>query len=1023
MRRESVGIWKWRKTGTLFCAFLLLFLCMQGLQMEGIAAETENLLQNGDFSERDENGIPIGWGCSEGAWETVIRPADEGVILSRETNGANLSVSQYITHIIPGAEYEISAMVKSQNVSGSAVSVKMEFWKGTPGKPNHGDFLGDTQGAFFPNTNGEWKKYTQNFSAPAQCEYVSVMLRLYGRGTVQYKEAAVIKTKDPVILSLKTDEVFYYTDMDGNGTAKLSETAFYYLTYENKQVTFTLSDENGAVLKSETVSFTEDGGASFTYPLNLLQKKETVYTVRAEFKDSGKTLYTFTQNIYKYDRPVGIDKNGQLTDKNGDPFYPVVAYHCREADLEKAAKAGINLAQGYWGSVSPEEYLNIAERNGIQVMVSLYPNLKPAAHPDSRAYAINLLETLKDHPALFGWMIMDEPYYNLYAPEKILEESYRLIRAYDAVHPIYILECETEHFADAAKYGDILGIDPYIGDGTLENTVSDMTEKAENAVNGKKPVVSILQTFLQDGYFPTAEDVQHMLCQAAFSGAEGIGYYCFEKANGTNSLTATSLWPGLEEKVRPLISFLFPVFADGQYDGVVAEKTDGDVWYKVWNRDGRYAAVFINQSQTAETVTVSGFYDVVRNTHGNGAASSISGMISVSLPVHGVVAINADDEENAAPMDSTILSGLTPHMTYTVSIDAKSDTDGAIAVHTAFMHVEDGKAERLHAYEKRNGIGKNDALGFAAVYGGTDGYRKTDGEWKKIIYNVTLPENANAIKVTLGNHKDNALVCYQNLRIEKAQNLIPDGAFEGVEPVYTSMAGHIKKASGAVVSAEKYGLPVSAEENGGIAEGKMLELTSEQTRHAQISVPVINGETYYFSVDYNTVSTSCAPAVWMYYTDGTETRFLAENLPMQENKWKRFETLFTVEASGEKGKLTEVCIELRELNGRGTVVWDNLTLEPKGVRFYDGVRRITTPQVKSGLVMVAIDYVPKTENGGAIAFAVAYFSDTKKDELADVEAVRIPKETDMPLTVKGTLNLAPGIEGKGYTLRGFIWEW
>lgn len=1020
MRMHENICWKWRKLGTLFCAFLLL-MTMRGMGCTAAEEKTENLLQNGDFSARNANGIPIGWGCSEGNWETVIRPSEEGVILSRETDGANLSVSQRVTNIIPGAEYEVSAMVKSQNVNGSAVSVKMEFWKGVPGKPNHGDFLGDTQGAFFPNTNGEWKKYTQKFSAPAQCEYVSLMLRLYGRGTVQYKDAMLIKTKDPVILSLKTDEVFYYTDVGGNGRAQLSETEFYYLTHENKQVVFTLFDENGAVLKSETVCFTEEGSASFTYPLHLLQKKGTAYTVRAEFKDGGKTIQTFTQNIYKYDRPIGMNKNGQLRDKSGNPFHPVVAYHCREADLAKAAKAGVNLAQGYWGGVTPEEYLNIAQRNGIQVMVSLYPNLKPAAHPDSRAYAINLLETLKDHPALFGWMIMDEPYYNLYVPEKILEESYVLIREYDTEHPIYILECETEHFADAAKYGDILGIDPYIGDGTLENTVSDMTETAVLAVNGKKPVVAILQTFLQDGYFPTAEDVQHMLCQAAFSGAEGIGYYCFEKANGTNSLTATPLWQGLEEKVRPLISFLFPVFADGQYDGLVAEKKDGDVWYTVWNRDGRYAAVFINQSQTAETVSVSGFYDAIRKICGNGTASYMDGTLTVSLPVHGVAAINTDD--GLLPVDSTVLSGLTPHMTYTVSVDAKSDTDGAIAVHTAFMHMEDGKAERLYAYEKRNGIGKNDTLGFAAVYGGTDGYRKTDGEWEKIIYNVTLPENANAIKVTLGNQKDNALVCYQNLRIEKAQNLIPNGAFEGVEPVYTSMAGHIKKASGAVIPAEKYGLPVSAEENGGIAEGKMLEFTSEQLRCAQISVPVINGETYYFSVDYNTVSTSCAPAVWMYYADGTETRILAENLPTQENKWKRFETLFTVETSGEKGKLTEVRIELRELNGRGTVVWDNLTLEPKGIRFYDGVRRITTPQVKSGTVTVAIDYVPKTENGGAIAFAAAYFSDTKKDELADVEVVRIPNETDMPLTVKGTLNLAPGIEGKGYTLRGFIWEW
>ena len=76
---------------------------------------------------------------------------------------------------------------------------------------------------------------------------------------------------------------------------------------------------------------------------------------------------------------------------------------------------------------------------------------------------------------------------------------------------------------------------------------------------------------------------------------------------------------------------------------------------------------------------------------------------------------------------------------------------------------------RLATYEKRNGKEKTETRGFDAVYGGTDGYCKTDGEWEKLTYNITLPENANAVKIMLMNQKADSTVCYDNLQIGKAQ--------------------------------------------------------------------------------------------------------------------------------------------------------------------------------------------------------------------------------------------------------------
>ncbi len=1063
-----------RRVKNIFCVLLILAIC-PAIHMPAAAVLGTNILQNGDFTERDENGIPKSWGCSEGEWQTTIRPAEEGVILSRETDGANLSVTQRVFNPVPGAEYEFTARVRSTNVSGSAVSIKLEYWKGDPDAPKHGDFLGDNQGAFLPNTNGEWKTMMQRFAVPAQCTRISLMMRLYGKGTVQYTQARLVQVTEPIVLELKTDEVFYYDDAVGSGTATLSTTEFYALSYTDKAVDFSLTDADGRELKKETVTFTETDGASFSYPLSLLEKTKTAYTVHAVFKDNGMPLYTFTQNVYKYKRPANIDASGQIRDENGKPFHPVVAYHCREADLEEAGKAGVNLTQGYWGGVTPEEYLNIAAKNGIQVMVSLYPNLKPAAHPDSRAYAINLLETLKDHEALFGWMIMDEPYYNMYQPEKLLEESYRLIREYDETHPIYILECEEEHFADAAKYGDILGIDPYIGSGTLQNTVSEMVEKAERAVEGKKPVVAILQTFLDDGYFPDAEDVQHMLCQAVFSGAEGVGYYCFEKAYNNSSLTATDLWPGLKNTGKTLLPDLFSAVGEEDIDGLLAESTAGDVWYKIWNRDGVYAGIAINQSAEVQTASVSGFRDSIRTTLGTGTANCENGQLEISLPVHGALAINLNLRPNTLPPEpetglggqfspgdggapngftifddtwenvlrsdgetspgggayialsenaavSGLVAGLVPGTTYRISMYAKSESDGAASVHTAFMHMADEKVQRLHAYEKENGILSEQDFQFAQSYGGTDGFCSTDGEWEKIVYTCTLPENANALKIVLQNQGGAAPVCFDDLRVEAASNIIPNGDFEGLDTVFTQTAGHWEKTSGEnmeIVPAESYGTPMPGQTNGGLAEGKMMRYNA--SCQLQVSVPVRGGETYHLSLDYALVSASASPYLWVYYTEGTETRFIMEPLAWTETgAWYRYETLFTVD--GEKGALTEIRIELKELNGRGTVCWDNIALEPAGVRYYQNLRRVENPASVTGEIEVAMDYLPAAGDGNVKGVAAVYCTESDAKEMTDVVIIPVPAST-VPLTVKGSIYLAPPSGEKRYTLKNFWWKW
>ncbi len=143
----------------------------------------------------------------------------------------------------------------------------------------------------------------------------------------------------------------------------------------------------------------------------------------------------------------------------------------------------------------------------VYMLLPLYNGLRPAGHPANVTLTREVTQSaaIRNHPAFFGYLVMNEPFLNMEHPEEHLERAYATIREYDDVHPVFIMENYPDKYGVSAKYADILGVDIYAGTADENTPVSEhVTQRATiaRAAAGQKPLWVLLQTFDYQNIFP-----------------------------------------------------------------------------------------------------------------------------------------------------------------------------------------------------------------------------------------------------------------------------------------------------------------------------------------------------------------------------------------------------------------------------------------------------------------------------------------------------------------------------------------
>lgn len=639
---------------------------------EVFLAGLPNTLNNGDF-ESDENSP------NHGPWDWNPYKSDTWVDNTKsvydKTFGHNSSRSVKVTNseqgdnpytyqeveIIPGASYQLSAWIYIEEDMPGYSSIKIEFYNDKP-KDDPARHYSEGRMGQVKTTGKQWIQVLHSFTAPAEATKIKVYPRCYGLGTFWVDDVMLCNTEKPSGVSVTTDEVFYYSDHTQPGVATAVLNTAVHPQIAGAPIDFRLT-KDGVVLAEQLQVPTVDGKATFTYDVALLTEKQAEYKIEVSAADQ-----TNEWKIYKYDRPAYLSADGVYT-KNGKVINPVFAYRYGSGEFESGVANGVVVAQlgmptdreGDELIAYLKDALDKAQEAGAMNMVALYRNMLPAGNDKNIETTKIVVEALKDHPALFAWMVMDETFNHIPNPFEDLRKSYITIRNIDPNHPVFVAEA-TDKMAEAGRYVDILCIDPYPGNHDAPETfVAQQTQKAVAAVKGRKPVYSLLQAIDWQGYWPTGDEMRNMIYQSLVAGGSSFGYYKFRDSIGTTDLDETDVWPYITAFAQNEQQDAFDAFVYDKYPIFSDEKND-DFWAVSFVKEGVLHVVVLNRKNTAQAVNIPltscngsltiGDFTAVCAAGGSGEAVSGSGTLSVTLIPSGAALYKI------TPADASVLANV-----------------------------------------------------------------------------------------------------------------------------------------------------------------------------------------------------------------------------------------------------------------------------------------------------------------------------------------------------------------------------
>ncbi len=700
----------YKKYIALWIFVSLLLSCAFALPV-GAADLGHEVLQNGSFasvetdSESADYGRPSPWSSGRG-WTGDVKVVmdtenNRYVSMTRpEGDTGYMSIIQTNRAVDPGATYNLQIKYKADEGTSPLVTV---VYRDASQKSIDSISVNLSPG-------GEWKTANISFTASHEegtaTHYVNVELRALGNtaGTILWDDVSCVKTKYAPAAILETDEKFYYADVE-TGTATLKATGLEALP-SDAAVDFQLKNESGVVVEEvENVAFST-GEAAFTFSVSAFTKKET-YTVCYTLRGDGETIETGEETVYRYDRPSMITEDGKI-ELDGKPFLPVMGYHVQTnntSDYEYCQKVGINVIQFFPWTTNPDaikQRLDLLGTYNLKAFVALYGTA------DDKA--ADVVKASKDHPATFGYMLMDEPLHNGILEER-LELLYKAVRDNDDVHPAYVVEsmAKSEKYEISAKYCDIFATDPYPGSVERAGTYPTYgIELAKAAAGQNKPIMCITQCFPLSGYEPDGEAVRNMLYQALMSGAAGIGYYDLRDSAGYNDGEAYHAWErdcwlDMISFAENELDFAYNAFIGGAYEKLSDVKTD-TTWYQTFRVGESVRCIAINRTNTVQTVEIpiTGPYGSAHVLAGTEATAPelINGKLTVSISPLGALVLEPTVGDLTFLSDGKETKTLTSG-TVTARYSIYSTTSQAFTVYMAlYQKGSSAEAESVQVSEK-----------------------------------------------------------------------------------------------------------------------------------------------------------------------------------------------------------------------------------------------------------------------------------------------------------------------------------
>lgn len=573
----------------------------------------QNLVVNAGFEELNDEGMPKEWTFQNGEvcmLETEIVHSGKNAVKIT----ANNAWFRHEVEVKPNTKYQISSWAMHKG-SANGATFKIEYYGAPTENPERAGY--GSNGYMYDSGHTErfsygddWFQYVQQVTTPPTCEKMQIYLRLKNAGIVYFDDVEVMQVEETPRLDLRTDEIFYYSEWE-TGYATATAT---YPEDADKYVKFCIKDGDAVLSESELLPLgghvSEYAAPDITapryiFPISILEEYMKEYTMEAQLCEAdGTVLEVYETDIYRSSRPTMVGEDG-IVRIDGETFVPSIAYHVSSSDYENLAAWGINVVQsGYVRSAEEAiKKLDSCEKYGIKALLQLYINMNPAGSPVNAKNTEEVVEAVKDHPALFGYMQMDEPG-DQTCDYEALKNGYKIIRSRDTLHPVYACECRLEQYGVTGKYVDVLSVDPYPEEPARVTTeIFKGTEAANEVLQYRKPVYVITQAFDYRKLEPTYDDMRTQIYQSLFAGGMGPGYYALDCLRGTKPVTKTEMYEAIADYMESDAEIFYRHFMDNE--GVVFNEHNGtDIRYRIWADGEDFYAMVLDVDTTDKTISI-----------------------------------------------------------------------------------------------------------------------------------------------------------------------------------------------------------------------------------------------------------------------------------------------------------------------------------------------------------------------------------------------------------------------------------
>ncbi len=307
------------------------------------------------------------------------------------------------------------------------------------------------------------------------------------------------------------------------------------------------------------------------------------YNVKARFTRRGQVML-------EDDRDFVIFKLGALvqwepvqkTEAVGDAVFlngkPLLGRYLSHANAsEKIRDQGFNVVAVWGGDNDPcrsiGAKLDACREAGMWGMAALFNN-GYFLH-DGNLDLDHIREAVvqfKDHPALLGWDLVDEPGVHKLSPEQVLAAA-NLIRSLDPNHIVWVNMCRPNLFADYLESQDLWTYDYYPIPGADPFSHKVFLSITDQKIRGRRPMGIFLQTYSPVGMrMPTPDELRCIAWLHVIHGYKWFGYYSYSENSPKYGQLKLNhdLWSFTRKLNSELRGFAPVLFAPGEFVPVEA---------------------------------------------------------------------------------------------------------------------------------------------------------------------------------------------------------------------------------------------------------------------------------------------------------------------------------------------------------------------------------------------------------------------------------------------------------------------